>query len=188
MKKCKYCQTEIDTNASICPNCKKKQGPHVIRWIALGLFLLLIVSCVAGGEETKEEFKKEYLQGDVVTYNDIVYTIVNVEKTQGNNEWIKPASGNEYVKVTIRIENKSDEKISYNALDWQMVNSNGVEDAWGTYSGDDDTELSSGDLDAGGKVEGVLIWEQRIGDENLRLRYYDNLVWDDTYTFQFKLD
>ena len=69
-----------------------------------------------------------------------------------------------------------------------MVNSDGVEDAWGTYTADDDILLSSGDLDAGGKVEGVLIWEQKINDDNLRLRYYDNFLMDDEYTLQFKLD
>ena len=68
-----------------------------------------------------------------------------------------------------------------------MVNADGQEDAWGTYTADDDVTLSSGELDAGGKVEGVLVWEQKKGDNNLRLRYYDN-VFDDSYTIQFKLD
>ena len=187
MKKCKYCQTEIENKAKICPNCRKKQGPHIVRWVVLGLFILMIVACVAGGGE-EEKFEKEYTQGQTVTYKDVEYSIIKVEKTQGTNEYCKPSSGKEYVKVTVRIKNNSNKKISYNGLDWQMVNANGVEDAWGTYTCDDDNDFSSGDLDAGGTYEGVLIWEQNIGDDNLRLRYYHNIVWDDEYTFQWTLN
>ena len=185
MKKCKHCQSEIDDKAKNCPQCKKKQS-HIVGWILLGVLILLIVSCAMGGEE-EVPFQKDYSQNEVVTYEGVNYSILKVEKTQGNNEFIKPDDGNEYVKVTIRIENNSNEKISYNALDWQMVNADGVEDAWGTITADDDKELSSGDLDAGGKVEGVLVWEQKIGDDNLRLRYYGD-IFDEGYTFQFKLD
>lgn len=163
---------------------------NIFKNLVLVLVLFVVVTVITGcsTEIEDSDMKKDYMQSEVVTYNDVDYTIVNVEKTQGSNEWIKPEEGNEYVKVTIRIENKSSEKISYNALDWQMVNADGVEDGFGTYTGDDDKELSSGDLDAGGKIEGVLVWEQKIGDENLRLRYYDNIVFDNDYTFQFKLD
>lgn len=35
-KKCKYCQSEINKEAKICPNCKKKQS-HVTRNIILGV-------------------------------------------------------------------------------------------------------------------------------------------------------
>lgn len=132
--------------------------------------------------------QKEYTQSEVATYKDVEYSVVKVEKTQGTNEYIKPKDGYEYVKVTLKINNKSDKKISYNALDWQMVNANGIEDAWGSYTGDGDIKLNSGDLDAGGTVEGVLIWEEPVNDDNLRLRYYDNVLLDDEYTFQFKLD
>ena len=38
MKKCKYCQTEIDPKAKICPNCRKKQG--MPKWV---IFLIVIV-------------------------------------------------------------------------------------------------------------------------------------------------
>jgi len=186
MKKCKYCQSEIDKKAKVCPNCKKKQGPHIIRWVILGIIAISIVACSLGGSND-EERQKDFNQGETAVYNDIEYTITAVEKTQGTNEYLKPNEGYEYVKVTLKIENKSDEKISYNALDWQMVNSDGVEDAWGTYTPDDDITLSSGELDAGGKIEGVLVWEQKIGDNNLRLRYYDN-IFEDGYTIQFKLD
>lgn len=190
MKKCKYCQTEIDKKAKICPNCKKKQT-SITKWIAIIIILLAVVSCVANlaDESKKEETrKKDYMQNEIATYKNVDYSITKVEKTQGNNEYIKPKDGYEYVKVTIKIENKSNEKISYNALDWQMVNEDGVEDAWGTYTGDDDIELSSGELDAGGKIEGTLVWEQKKGDNNLRLRYYYNALLEDKYTIQFKLN
>lgn len=186
MKKCKYCQTEIDQKAKVCPNCKKKQS-HIFRWILLGVLAVIIISAVAGGG-SKEEFQKDYTQSDAVTYKDVVYSITKVEKTQGSNQFAKPKDGYEYVKVTVKIENKSDKKISYNALDFQMVNADGQEDAWGTFTADGDDTLSSGDLDAGGKVEGVLVWEQKKGDTGLRLRYYENVLFDKEYTFQWSLN
>lgn len=35
-KKCKYCQSEIDVQAKICPNCRKKQN-NVTRNVILGV-------------------------------------------------------------------------------------------------------------------------------------------------------
>lgn len=187
MKTCKYCQEEINKKAKICPKCGKKQGKK--KWLIV-LVVIVVIGIVASmmGGSSEEERQKEYTQNEVASYKDVEYSITKVEKTQGNNEYWKPTEGYEYVKVTLKIENKSDDKISYNALDWQMVNSDGVEDAWGSITADDDVTLSSGELDAGGVIEGVLIWEQKIGDNNLRLRYYDNVLFDDEYTFQFKLD
>lgn len=189
MKKCKYCQTEIDKKAKVCPNCRKKQ-PGIGKWIVLGIIAIFVIAAIVGQNETEKEEKnrkKDFTQNEIASYENVDYSIVKVEKTQGTNEFIKPKDGYEYVKVTVRIENKSDKKISYNALDWQMVNSDGQEDAWGTYTADDDITLSSGELDAGGKVEGILVWEQKINDNNLRLRYYSSIL-DDKYTLQFKLD
>lgn len=185
MKKCKCCQSEIDAKAKICPICKKKQNKNGM-WILIGILAIIFIPYFVG-KNAEEKSKKEYLQNETADYNGVYYSILKVDKTQGNNDYIKPKDGYEYVKVTLRIENKSNKKISYNALDWRMVNSDGVEDSWGTYTADEDTKLSSGNLDAGGKVEGVLIWEQSIGDNNLKLRYYDS-IFKEQYTFQFKLD
>ncbi len=190
MKMCKYCRSEIDKKAKVCPNCKKKQ-PGIAKWIILGIVAIFIIASIAGSnEENKKEKnrKKDFTQSEIATFKDVKYSIVNVEKTQGSSQFVKPKEGYEYVKVTVKIENTSDEKISYNALDWQMVNSDGQEDAFGTYTADDDVTLSSGELDAGGKIEGVLVWEQKIGDNNLRLRFYNNALFDKKYSLQFKLN
>lgn len=186
MKKCKYCQTEIDRKAKICPNCHKKQS-HILRWILLGLLSVIIVIAIIGGKG-EENFQKEYKQSDTVTYKDVSYSITDVKKTKRSNKYLQAKDGYEYVKVKIKIENKSDKKISYNALDFQMVNGDGVEASVYSITAEDDVQLSSGELDAGGKIEGVIIWEQKKGDTGLRVRYYKNVLFDDDYTFQWSLD
>ncbi len=182
-KICKHCQSEIPKKAKVCPVCRKKQG-GILKFVILGIIalIILVVATSGGGEK----FRTDYNQDEVVTYQDVNYSITKVEKTQGDNEYWKPAEGSEYVKITLKIENNSDEKISYNTLDWQMVNADGVEDSIGSFTLDDDVSLSAGDLEPKGKVEGVLVWEQKKGDNNLRLRYYDNIFSSD-YTFQFTL-
>ena len=99
MKKCKYCQTEIDKKAKVCPNCKKKQS-HLVRWIVLGVLAIIIIGAIIGGGGNKEDFQKEYKQTDVVTYKNVKYSITNVEKTKGSNEYFQAKDGYEYVKVT----------------------------------------------------------------------------------------
>lgn len=189
MKKCKYCQTEIDSKAKICPNCRKKQGPKIVKWVVLGLLALIIVACVAGGgEDEKENFVRDYTQDQVVNYKDVNYSITKVEKTKGSNKYFQAKDGYEYVKVSIKIENNSDEKISFNSLDFQMVNGDGVEASVYSITAEDDKTLDSGELDAGGKIEGVIIWEQKENDTGLKVRYYENVLFDDDYTFQWKLN
>lgn len=41
MKKCKYCQSEIDKKAKYCPNCQKKQ--RSLKWLGIILIILGIV-------------------------------------------------------------------------------------------------------------------------------------------------
>ena len=186
MKKCKYCQTEIDAKAKICPNCHKKQS-HIVRWILLGLLAIVVIGAIFGSEED-DKFQKEYKQSDAVTYKDVNYSITKVEKTKGSNKYFQAKDGYEYVKVSIKIENKSDKKISYNALDFQMVNGDGVEASVYSITAEDDVQLNSGELDAGGKIEGVIIWEQKKGDTGLKVRYYKNVLFDNEYTFQWTLE
>lgn len=47
-KKCKYCQSEIDKKAKICPNCRKKQG--MPKWlIAIIVVVVIAIFASAGG-------------------------------------------------------------------------------------------------------------------------------------------
>lgn len=186
MKKCKYCQTEIDSKAKICPNCHKKQTHSLLR-ILIGIILIFVGIAIISG--TKEDnFQKDYSQSEFVNYKDVVYSITSVTKTKGSNEFFQAKDGYEYVKVTVKIENNSSEKISYNALNFQMVNGDGVEASFYSITAEDDVLLSSGELDAGGVIEGTIIWEQKEGDNNLRVRYYENVLLNSDYTFQWTIE
>ena len=52
MKKCKHCQTEIDSKAKICPNCRKKQGMPIWLIVILVFVGIGIISGIVGGESS----------------------------------------------------------------------------------------------------------------------------------------
>lgn len=53
-KLCKYCKTEIDASAKICPNCKKKQGGGFIKWVLIAFIALALIGALFGGDDDKK--------------------------------------------------------------------------------------------------------------------------------------
>lgn len=123
------------------------------------------------GEETKE-----FKVGDVISIDNREMT---VEKVQRNwsSEYSKPKDGKEYIMVTVKLENKSDETISYNSGEWKLENGEGAIDTSALVLGNDDA-MSYGDLAAGGKKSGTIVYEVPAGDTNLKLHYKPNLFVD----------
>ena len=106
MKKCKYCQTEIDPKAKICPNCRKKQG--MPKW-AIFLIVIVVIGIFAassggsnsgnanngnanngGSSEKQEKFTytvtneynnsfSHYIEGTVKNNRDKDYSYVQIE-------------------------------------------------------------------------------------------------------------
>lgn len=200
VKKCKHCQTEIDAKAKVCPNCRKKQGMSLGVKIVIGVVILFVLVGMFGGSEeptsssnngenkTNEEKKTTFNQDETVDFKGIKFTVTNVEKHQGS-KYNKPKDGYEYVEVTIKIENTSEEKYDYGPSDWKMQNSQGQElDTSSLALKNYDEQLDYADLIPGGTVTGKLGFEQPKGDTGLYLNYYDNFVWDEDYSFQIKIN
>lgn len=133
----------------------------------------------------KEETKKEFSVGEVVSYKDVDYTVTKVEKSQGQN-YDKPADGKEFVIVSLKIVNNSASKITYNAYDWKVANSQGQIDGAAITLVNQNTVLSSGDLAKGGTKEGTLVFEEPKDDSGLYLQYYNTII-DEDYAFKIKL-
>ena len=199
VKKCKHCQTEIDAKAKVCPNCRKKQGMSLGVKIVIGVIILFVLVGMFGGSEeptsssnngenkTNEEKKTTFNQDETVDFKGVKFTVTNVLK-HTKAKYDEPKEGYEFIEVTIKIENTSNEKYSYDPYSWKMENSQGQElDGSSLYLKNIDDGLDSADLNPGGTVTGKLGFEQPKGDTGLYLNYYDNMF-DDNYSFQIKIN
>lgn len=148
-------------------------------WVIIGVILIGIGGAAnQGGNNAKkvgenssssQEQKTEFKVGDVIAYDGKEITVKSVERNW-TAEYSKPNDGKEYVKVNIYIENKSDEKISYNVYDWELQDSNGDVKSQ-TFVIGNDNNLGSGELIKGGKKSGSIVFEVTKGDSGLVLHY-----------------
>lgn len=121
--------------------------------------------------ESKKEEKTEFNVGDIIAFDGKELTVEKVERNwNSGNAYLKPKDGKEYVKVSVKIENKSETEMNYNVFEFKAEDSNGAaESADGqTYSLPD--SLGSGDLVKGGKKSGSMIFEVPAGS-SLKLHY-----------------
>ena len=171
---CKDCGKEVSKSAKACPNCGKKMKKPTALFVILGIIVIAIIGGIISGNKENAR-KKEFKQNETATYKDVNYSITNVERTNGK-EYFEAKDGKEYIVVTIKIENKSSEKISYNALDWKMVDGTGDENSYAIWGGDANSDLSSGDLNADGTKIGTIAFEIPKGDNALTLKYYETIL------------
>lgn len=108
VKKCKYCKSDIDEKAKICPNCKKRQGSslgRIILGVAIGIIGIVIIANSGSGTNSsisEEKFDYEvtnqyadeygmsyYIEGTVKNKKNKDYSYVQIEfvcyDSAGNN-------------------------------------------------------------------------------------------------------
>lgn len=132
------------------------------------------VSSSLSGGSTQSVEKTEYNKGEEAIIGNTAITVTNVEKSQGST-YDKPKSGKEFVIVHLTIENKGNEKLSYNPLYFEMQNSQGQQESTTFTTVDQDTALQSGELISGGKISGTITFEQPKNDAKLVLIYKDSI-------------
>lgn len=124
-------------------------------------------------QTSNSDEKKEYAVGDTVSINQREFTITNVERNfLTGNEFVDPDEGKEYIKVTVKIANKTNSKIRYSDYDMELVDTNGVvinPSAFASAQLDD--YLSSGELMADGTKTGSTLFEVAAGEQGLKLHY-----------------
>ena len=121
--------------------------------------------------EKKKEEKTEFNVGDIIAFDGKELTVEKVERNwKSEKAYIKPKDGKEYVKVSVKIENKSETEMNYNVFEFKAEDSNGAAERFDfqTYSLPD--SLGSGNLVKGGKKSGSMIFEVPAGS-SLKLHY-----------------
>jgi hypothetical protein len=171
-----------------------KQPFHKKWWSYLAIVAIIIPLAACAGQSNSDPEKVDennsssssssespedtvFKVGDVIAYDGQEILVESVERNY-TIEYSNPDEGKEYVKVNIQIENKSDERISYNSYNWELEDSTGdIQDPAIQGSMVDDY-LSHGELASGGKKSGSLIFEVPKDDTKLIL-YYKSSLWSD---------
>ncbi|EST89369.1 hypothetical protein T233_01504 [Vagococcus lutrae LBD1] len=121
--------------------------------------------------DTDEAQDNIFKVGDTVDVNGYEITVNNVDYSDGQ-EYNEPSEGKKFVIINVTITNNSDERESYNPLDFSLVADGNAQSTGFTYLEGIDT-LESGDLDTGASVTGNLIQEANP-EAKLKLRYEGN--------------
>lgn len=151
--------------------------------IGLGaLIILFIVIAVVSGpseptkvgeEKTAPAAMQDFRIGDRINIQDRILTVKSVDKKwKSSNQFDKPTSPNKvFIVVAVAIENTSKSEVSFNPFDFKIQDANGVQSSMG-IGGIGVDKLSSGQLAAGGKVSGSIIFEvNQDATQNLILLY-----------------
>lgn len=166
MKKCKHCQSEIDSKAKVCPNCGKRQGMPVWLIVIIVIVIICIIGAVAGGGSSDEKnnsgsdsanTKKEtkdtdtndaYTLGDTFEFDGLELTFdKEYSFTTLKNEF-SDLNNSDVIKLGVTVKNVSDETTSLNMFFYSIFGSKGTElDSVTTYF--DDSIDFAGDLKSG---------------------------------------
>lgn len=129
-------------------------------------------------QKEEKEIKKEFAANETIELKGMHLNVTKVERSNGS-DFDKPKEGNEFVIVSVKIQNKGTEKLDYNPFYFKIQNSKGqiTDESFTTIN--QDTALNSGELAPNGEVTGTLAFEAPKGDKGLKLLYKDNIFKED---------
>lgn len=194
-KICKYCKTEIDKSAKICPNCRKKQGPKIFRWVVLALILLVVVACAMGSNEgttstdDKGNKKTEFSIGETATVNNTKIKINSVKKVDKECLWEYENSCQSYnependffIVVDLTIENKGSEELSISSiLSFNLKDSSGEKGKYALLTESINSQLDNSIM-PGDLLKGQIAYD--VKDSEKYYFYYSDSLLDNQIKF-----
>jgi hypothetical protein len=139
-------------------------------------------STTQGTSTPKVEEKTEFAVGETIDIDSKQLTVTNVERNyETGNQFSKPESGNEFVLVTVTIQNNSKSDLMYSTFNFQLQDSNGVKHNE-AITALTEGRLNTGTLAPGGKITGKLAYEVPQGDTGLKLVFESGSLFDKTVT------
>lgn len=192
-KKCKYCKSEIDKEAKICPICKQKQGNKIVNGIVKYLVIWLVLSgLIMGGlyaisnlfnQDTKVDKNKIYEMNERIEFKDSAITVLSYTTRERESDIWSAGDGNEFYIITIKFENLSSSEKGFYSSNFKLIDSNGE-----TYSREDfvkHEEMGSITLQANGTATKNIRFAIPKGMEKVTLKY-DNGLFGSTVKIKIK--
>lgn len=145
MKKCKSCQSEIDTKANKCPKCQADQRNWFRKHpILTGVLILFIIGMFGSAGSSKNTSSNNTSSKQVTTTKEVPYTIGEVintnkfeitvtsieERSVVGSEYFKksPSQGGTFVAIQYQYKNKTDKPIgSFSTPTIKLVDANGTQ-------------------------------------------------------------
>ncbi len=105
----------------------------------------------------KQDKDTEVLPNEVATISGVKMTVIKTNYTTNLSSFETAATGKTYLVADVTIENTSNKTQPYNTLDFRVQTAGGqvLDGTFGTLQ----NALNSGDLVAGGKVSGQVLFE-----------------------------
>jgi hypothetical protein len=126
----------------------------------------------------------EALPGEGATVDDVKMTLSSVEYKTQLSDYEKADDGKTYVVADVTLENASDRTQTYNVFDFRIQTAGGqvLDGSFATVQ----PPLSSGDIVAGGKASGKIVFEVPVEDGHQYVIWKPNAVKSDRAIVQVK--
>lgn len=175
---------------------KKSLLAKIFGFGCLGIVVIIIIVAVAtskGGSSTStssgssgsssSQQKSEYAVGEAVKQDDITLTVTDVQRNYSTgNEFDKPESGKELVRVNVKLENGSKTSASYSDANFKIQDSTGNR-LYTTFTTVPNALSSAGELAPGGSVTGNIVFTVPRDDKGLKL-IFDGSFWSSEITIK----
>ena len=193
-KKCKHCQSDIDSKAKVCPNCRKKQG---LKGWQIALIVVVVIFVVFGfsGDSTNTEPNiqandstttstnvenkvTEVKAGENITTNTLKISFLDLnENFTGYSQYADVKSGYKVIKATFEFENVSSTDQYVSCYEFNCyADGYDCESFWSV----DDSSFSA-TLSAGKKTKGNVYFEVPSNATDITLEYETDF-WSDKKT------
>lgn len=180
-KKCKYCKSEIDKKARVCPNCRKKQG-GILKFIIIALIAISVIGAVLGNNEPDRESNSNSVNnqqeangnkdgkekdtkialGAEGQSEDLILKVNQVGEANqiSENKFIsyKPDSG-KYAIINVTIKNTGKEAISLTNGYFKLISTEDAEYTPTILVGLDNKYISFESINPGLDITGNLVYE-----------------------------
>lgn len=206
VKKCKYCGTEMDESAKICPNCKKRQSVSVVKIVLIVLLVLVIIGVIGGSgnddtnsqnnnnnnsntqvednnSESQPEEKTEYNVGETFSnsFLKLTYQSLNDNFT-GYSQYATVNDGCKVISATFEFENLSSTDQLATSFDFTCY-ADGY-NCDGFYFTDDSTFSAS--LSSGKKATGTVYFQVPVDASDVTIEYETNALTSEKVVFRVK--